>query len=167
MLDVFFIRVGPKLKDTAKIYFRVTTILLLVFGVVALGLAIEYARFLGWLVLVPCLGVPVAILMNLIFSWVLYAIGESAEVAERTLPDAHEVTDVAYVPQPQAAAQAEAQAQPQREEYVFDEDEPNPFAADAVFVDVYCPKCHAVLSFVKGTTKGMCPECGHEFTMHM
>jgi hypothetical protein len=36
-------------------------------------------------------------------------------------------------------------------------------ATDDEYIDITCPKCGELLSFFKGETNGLCPECGAEF----
>ena len=36
-------------------------------------------------------------------------------------------------------------------------------ATDDEYIDITCPKCGKLLSFLKGATNGLCPECGAEF----
>ena len=36
-------------------------------------------------------------------------------------------------------------------------------ATDGEYIDITCPKCGELLSFLKGETNGLCPECGAEF----
>ena len=62
-------------------------------------------------------------------------------------------------PAPQSRTTQEKRKE-EKTEFVFAEGEANPFAEDAEFVDVCCPKCKEPLSFVVGTKQGECPECG-------
>lgn len=84
-MDNLFINVGGKLKKFAKAYFSITTWILIIGGVIAFFALVseEYTAPFAFGVL---LGVPLAILGNLVFCWVLHAFGSIAEKHEDAPP---------------------------------------------------------------------------------
>ena len=183
MMDSLFTNVGGKLKDFAKAYFKITTVLLILGGMVSLALITDnelLMKMMGWVALVPLLGVPLLIFANLVTCWALYAIGESAEAktaafapapapvanyvpSQRPAPVANYVPPKHPAPAPVPVVRPTTTAYAETEACVFDEGDP--LAEDAEFVDVVCPKCRENLSFVVGTKRGLCPECGAQFDL--
>ena len=85
-MDRLFTNVGARLKAFAKGYFKVTTWLLIIGGVIAFValIAEEYTAPYAFGVLI---GVPVTILSNLLFCWILHAFGSIAEKHEDGEPN--------------------------------------------------------------------------------
>ena len=85
-MDNLFINVGGKLKKFAKAYFSITTWILIIGGVIAFFVLVseEYTAPFAFGVL---LGVPLAILGNLVFCWILHAFGSIAEKHEDCPPE--------------------------------------------------------------------------------
>ena len=86
MMNNLFTNVGRKLKAFAKAYFTITMWLLIVGGVIAFFALVseEYTAPFAFGVLI---GVPLAILGNLVFCWILHAFGSIAEKHEAALPE--------------------------------------------------------------------------------
>ena len=64
--------------------------------------------------------------------------------------------------QQEAAARAKREAK-ERAKWQEENKSQNNELSDDDFIDIACPKCGEMLSFLKNETKGICPECGAEF----
>ena len=164
-MDELFSNVGGKLKRFARGYFAVSTTLLVIGGLIAF-IALLLDEGTALLALVVLFGIPVIIFTNLLFCWILHAFGSITEKHEdvpATPPVVPKATAIKN--KPQTTKPVVKPSPPAKTEFIFDEGEGNPFAADAEFFDVRCPKCKESLSFVVGTKQGMCPSCGVEFEL--
>ena len=64
--------------------------------------------------------------------------------------------------QQEAVARAKREAK-ERAKWQEENKSQNNELSDDDFIDIACPKCGEMLSFLKNETKGICPECGAEF----
>ena len=158
-----FENVGKKLQDDAKIFFS----FVLVFGVLGVIISIvvaivieNFAPVVGYLI-----GSLIAIGVSAVLARLIYGFGILVEKTEKDLGMTQNVANQPPRPvtQPKPTPAPAKQRKAEKTEFVFDEDELNPFAEDAEFVDVKCPNCKEQLSFVVGTKNGSCPSCGTNF----
>ena len=63
----------------------------------------------------------------------------------------------------EAKAKHEAELKAQQEAVARAKCEAEEIVSDEDFIDITCPKCGEMLSFLKNETKGVCPNCDTEF----
>lgn len=162
-MDNLFINVGQKLKAFAETYFKITMWLLIVGGVISFfALVMEEATAAYAFAIL--LGVPAAILSNLVSCWILHAFGSIAEKHEdgylvrehkvpivETSPSLHPTVAPAAPSVSAAVPEAKTASAPavEREEIAIK--------------NGLCPDCNQEL--VDSTIVGIkeCPECGRMF----
>ena len=158
-MDNLFTNVGQKLKAFAKTYFQVTMWLLIVGGVISFFALVMEEATAAYAVAI-LLGVPAAILSNLVFCWILHAFGSIAEKHEdgylvreqkvpivETSPSLHPTVAPAAPSVPKAKTTSAPAVE--REEVAIK--------------NGLCPDCNQEL--VDSTIVGIkeCPECGRMF----
>lgn len=91
-MDNLFTNVGAKLKAFAKTYFKISMWILIISGVIAFFSLLAMGEEMVPFALGVLLGVPAAILGNLVSCWILHAFGSIAEKHEggNHIPDLEE-----------------------------------------------------------------------------
>lgn len=157
-----FDNVGEKLKRDARGVFIFGCVIGVVGAMMCLIIAMEEESFesvSGYLI-----ASLITISASVLVARLIYGFGILVEKAEKEMGVEKKTTGQYLTSNAQSQAPA-IQHKPEKVEFVFDEGEANPFAEDAEFVDVYCPRCREKLSFVSGTQSGTCPSCGANFEL--
>ena len=91
-MDNLFTNVGSKLKAFAETYFKISMWILIIGGVIAFFSLLAMGEEMAPFAFGVLLGVPVAILGNLVSCWILHAFGSIAEKHEggNHIPDLEE-----------------------------------------------------------------------------
>ena len=159
-MDNLFTNVGQKLKAFAETYFKITMWLLIIGGVITFIalIAIDHDYAPGAFGVL--LGVPAAILSNLVFCWILYAFGSIAEkhedgylVREQKVPTVEASPSLHPTVAPAAPSVPKAKTT-----YASAVDR-----EEVAIKNSLCPDCNQEL--VDSTIVGIkeCPECGRMF----
>ena len=170
-----FENIGGKIKNLAKWSCWITILLIWIAAPISFIALVsdDWTVELCWIPLVSAIVGPVFVWIG---SWTMYAFGEfvedihamrdkegtTKEVNAKREAEARIKRETELKARQEAAARARREAEErakQQKENEFQESE----LSDDDFIDIACPKCRKMLSFLKNEVKGMCPECGAEF----
>ncbi len=142
-----FDNIGRKIKNLAKWSCWITILLIWIAAPITLIVLLSEEPDLFWIPLVGAIVGPVFIWIG---SWAMYAFGEFVEDIHAMRDKEGTTKEVNAKHKAEMKAKYVAKKRAKRE-------------ADDEYNDITCPKCGELLSFLKGTTNGICPECGAEF----
>ena len=170
-----FDNIGRKIKNLAKWSCWITILLIWIAAPIAFIalVADDWTAELCWIPLVGAIVGPVLVWVE---SWVLYAFGEfvedihairdkegtTKEVNAKRKAEEKIKREAELKEQQEAAERAKREAK-ERAKWQEENKSQNNELSDDDFIDIACPKCGEMLSFLKNETKGICPECGAEF----
>ena len=169
MLDNLYENIGGKIKNWAKWIFIVEAI-----GAVMAGITLIATD--DDLILAGLLTLFCGPIVAYVGSWILYAFGElvedvhairdkegtTKEVNAKRKAEKKIKREAELKEQQEAAARAKREAKERAKRQEENKSQNNELSDDD-FIDIACPKCGEMLSFLKNETKGICPECGAEF----
>ncbi len=185
-----FDNIGGKIKNLTKWSCWITILIIwIVAPITYIVLVADDWAELCWIPVVSAIVGPIFVWIG---SWAMYAFGEfvedthamrnkyypmaeeqaNREAEERANREAEERAkreaeakakhEAELKAQQEAAARAKCKAEEtakRQQDNEFQEGE----LSDDDFIDIACPKCGEMLSFLKNEVKGICPECGAEF----
>ena len=169
-----FDNIGIKIKNFTKWSCWITILLIWIAAPITFIVLVsdDWTAYLCWIPLVGAIVGPVLVWVG---SWLLYAFGEFVEDVH-AIRDKEGTTKEANTKRKKAKIKHEAELKAKQKTEIKEKQETEKITkwqieneyqgselSDDDFIDITCPKCGEMLSFLKNEAKGICPECGTEF----